>query len=203
MFLSAKGLAQGDLREVQLRGAHPRDVYLKKKRNYHDTLSYQPREYQVACQHFKQYEAKRLEETPNYITFKLPGEGIRMSAPGPHPGTSALRPQGGSMNWREQERKQQEVTRQLSKYVVEDSEDWKHEKKKANDRLYKKRDGQRMVYGKHNIRVEMLVNLKAKAEAKMAWLLQQIENKEPSYLVPPKTPKGNNMPDWHSMEKKS
>ena len=80
--------------------------------------------------------------------------------------------------------------------MVEDSEDWKHEKKKANDRLYKrqKRDSQPMVYGKHDIRVEMLVNLKAKAEARIAGLLQQMENKEP-YLVSPITPTGNDMPD--------
>ena len=161
-----------------------------------------------------------------------------MPAPGPHPGTSALgRPPGGSMDWGEQERELQEVTRQLSNYVLEGSKEWKNERRKANNRLYQrlKRNGRHIFYGEHEIRVDMLVKLKDKAEAKKAeakkaeakkaeakkaeakkaeakkaeakkaeakkaeankaWLLKEIESEEP-YLVPPKTPKGTNMPDW-------
>ena len=57
-------------------------------------------------------DAKDWATDSAHSLFKLPGEGIRMSAPGPHPGTSALRPPGGSMDWREQQREQQEVTRE-------------------------------------------------------------------------------------------
>ena len=142
--------------------------------NYHDTLSYQPREDHVARLHFQLHEKKLLREAPNSSHFDLPGGGMRMLAPGPHPGTSALgRPPGGSMDWAEQERELQEVTRQLSNYVLEGSKEWKHERRKANNRLYQrlKRNGQHIVYEEHEIRVDMWVKHKDKAEAKKAWLL--------------------------------
>ena len=73
----------------------------------------------------------------------------------------------------EQETELQEVTRQLSNYVLEGSKEWKHERRKANNRLYQrlKRNGQHIVYEKHKIRVDMRVKHKDKAEAKKAWLL--------------------------------
>ena len=69
--------------EAQPREAQPREAYLKKKRNYHNSVSYHPKEHQTACQHFKQHEAKLLEYAPIFPPFKLPDKEIRISAPGP------------------------------------------------------------------------------------------------------------------------
>ena len=80
--------------------------------NYHDTLSYQPREDHAARLQFQLREKKLLREGPNSPHFDLAGGGMRMPASGPHPGTSALgRRPGGSMDWGEQEREMQEVSR--------------------------------------------------------------------------------------------
>ena len=59
---------------------------------------------------------------------------------------------------------QQEVARQLAQYVKEGSKEYRHETKKARDRLYKrlKRDGRPIDIKKHQVEAEMLNNFIAK-----------------------------------------
>ena len=58
----------------------------------------------------------------------------------------------------------EEVAGQLADYVEEGSKEYKHERKKAHDRLYKrlKRDGQPINIKKHEVEAEMLNNFRAK-----------------------------------------
>ena len=58
----------------------------------------------------------------------------------------------------------EEVAGQLADYVEEGSKEYRHERKKAHDRLYKrlKRDGQPINIKKHEVEAEMLNNFRAK-----------------------------------------